>query len=620
MADSVRKATVVVPQAVATPVQVPEIPIPDSIVLENLQVRDTPLRDLLQALGARHGVNLLIDPSVTGSVTLNLKNVKLRDVIQLLAQENGLAIQPLPGAIKIGKEAPKPLPPPVEPACRVEGRDPVSVDCHAVSLGSLLRALSDSTRRNLSCEPEAASMPVTLRLRDLPLASVLVQLSETHGLRLSQRNGVTTFYRLDPAGGTAGAAVRSGVRLEMEGDSVRSVEVEQTPIAQVISALAARSSAGFVIYGAPAGIVTLKMGAMGVDKLLESVLSGTDHTFWRRDSVYYIGPSTVPSVSNSDLLVLRHIKAEEAFEALPQSLSRNAQIKVVKSHNGLLVTASRDVIDGIRQVLLRMDKPVPQILIEALVVDVDMDKVREVGLRLFLGKGNTGGNSRNAYPDVEMVADADDVGSVLSGVPGLRDIVNLPSDFYAKIRALEQEKILQVRSRPQISTLNGSEATLTVGQTQYFLLKTETDQPSGTSTVTRTVERFEKIDANVTLTVTPYVTGKGEITCDIQPDFSEPEGSFDSKTPPTLNHRNLKSKVRLRDGETIILGGLVKESVNAVHDQFPLLGSIPVLGWLFKNQRTVKSRSQLLIFVTPHVYYGEDGAVDPEAVLRKLGD
>ena len=106
------------------------------------------------------------------------------------------------------------------------------------------------------------------------------------------------------------------------------------------------------------------------------------------------------------------------------------------------------------------------------------------------------------------------------------------------------------------------------------------------------------------------MTGEGEITCEIIPDFSEPEGSFSSEVPPTLNKRYVKSSVRLRDGETIVLGGMVKESVSDVHKQVPFLGSIPVIGWLFRNVERVRSKSQLLIFVTPHIYYGAEGSVD----------
>ncbi len=201
---------------------------------------------------------------------------------------------------------------------------------------------------------------------------------------------------------------------------------------------------------------------------------------------------------------------------------------------------------------------------------------------------------------------------------GIGDVIKLPKNFVAKVQAMEQEKILNVKARSQIATLNGETAVLTIGQTQYFLLKSETDYNQGDAVTAKTTERFEKVEANSNLTVTPYVTGKGEVTCEIVPDFSEPEGSFSSSVPPTLNKRYVKSSVRLRNGETIVLGGMVKESVNNINRQVPFLGSIPVLGWLFKNVEQVKSRSQLLIFVTPTIYYGEEGSVNVEEVLKRL--
>nr|MDQ3003679.1 hypothetical protein [Fibrobacterota bacterium] len=320
------------------------------------------------------------------------------------------------------------------------------------------------------------------------------------------------------------------------------------------------------------------------------------------------------------LIVLRHLKVDEVMELLPASLTKDAQLKAVKSQNAIMVMGTYEIIDGLTQYIAQIDLPVAQILIEALVVDVDMDRIRQYGAELFLGDYKKVASTEHFYPNIDQVLNKDRSQSILDAIPGVRDIVSLPKNFVAKVEALEQEKVLKIRSRPQIATLNGSEATITVGQTQYFLLKSETDITQVAGVSSRTTERFEKIEANVTLTVTPFVTGQGEITCDIIPDFSEPEGSFDSRTPPTLNRRVLKSKVRLRDGETIVLGGLVKESLNRNTRQLPFFGSIPVLGWLFKNDSSVKSRSQLMIFVTPHVFYGKDAAVNPDKYLKKQQD
>ena len=183
-----------------------------------------------------------------------------------------------------------------------------------------------------------------------------------------------------------------------------------------------------------------------------------------------------------------------------------------------------------------------------------------------------------------------------------------------QIKALAQDKVANIKTKSQIATLNGETAVLTIGQTQYFLLKSETDYNQGTAVSAKTTERFEKIEANATITVTPYVTGKGEVTCEIVPDFSEPEGSFNSTTPPTLNKRYVKSSVRLSQGQTIVLDGMVKESKNSVIRKVPFFGDLPFVGALFRNSEDVNSKSQLIIYVTPTIYYGSEANVDTNKV------
>jgi type IV pilus assembly protein PilQ len=109
------------------------------------------------------------------------------------------------------------------------------------------------------------------------------------------------------------------------------------------------------------------------------------------------------------------------------------------------------------------------------------------------------------------------------------------------------------------------------------------------------------------LTITPWVSASGEITTEIKPEFSTPK-NFDNEnnTPPIIDHRILESTVRLRDGETIILGGLVHTDDSESHYKFPILGDIPGLGQLFRNRSKNKSKTKLMIYITPHLMYSSD--------------
>jgi type II secretory pathway component GspD/PulD (secretin) len=608
--------------AAEAPAKPVELPISDSIMVKSLNVRNTEIRDVLQGLGIQYSVNILMAPDVTGPVTVNLTKIKLKEALRLIAEENGYALSVVHGAVKVEKRpAPKPVAPPAPRFKVVFEGNKLSVDLQKIPSDQAIRRLTEVTGRNIVLDQGSAA-EMTGFFKDMELRKGLNLLAETNGMSVREKDGVYSFYREAWSSGGRegqGAAASGRMRVTVK-DKLVSLEVTGAPLSDIISSISAQTGISTVVYGELKGTVTMRVSDLPIEQAFQILFRGTEFTFWMHEGIYFIGPQTMQVLNNSKLIVLKHMKVDDVMELLPASLTKDAQLKAVKSQNAIMVMGTYEVIDGMGQYISQIDLPVPQILIEALVVDVDMDRIRQYGVDMFMGDAKRVPSSEHIYPNIDQVFNKSRSQDAVDLIPGVRDIVSLPKNFVAQIQALEQEKALKIRSRPQIATLNGSEATITVGQTQYFLLKSETDFSQGQGVTAKTSERFEKIEANVTLTVTPFVTGQGEITCDIVPDFSEPEGSFDSRTPPTLNRRVLKSKVRLRDGETIVLGGLVKESINRTTRQFPFLGSIPVIGWLFKNVSDVKSRSQLMIFVTPHVYYGKDANVDPNKYLKKQSD
>jgi len=188
---------------------------------------------------------------------------------------------------------------------------------------------------------------------------------------------------------------------------------------------------------------------------------------------------------------------------------------------------------------------------------------------------------------------------------GIHNLGVLPNDFFFRIQALDQEGKVNIESRPEISTLNGHTASIQIGTTQYFILKTTTPIQSPQTVITQESQRFETIKANVSLKITPWVSSSGEVTAEIHPEFDTPVGAFNPNVPPTINSRVLDSTVRLKDGETIILGGLIQNSDTKNYNKIPILGDIPLIGKLFSNRSRNHSKSELIIFITPHVFFGD---------------
>ena len=163
--------------------------------------------------------------------------------------------------------------------------------------------------------------------------------------------------------------------------------------------------------------------------------------------------------------------------------------------------------------------------------------------------------------------------------------------------------MLRVVTRPVISTLNGNEATLTIGQTQYYRLQTNINSNGAVNAYTQVAQRFETIEINTTISVKPFVSQDGMVTLELKPTFTSPGVQADPNIPPTILSRSFQSIIRVKDGETVVLGGLSRESTSNSSEGLPYVSRIPILKWFFGKNSKNRSRSSLLIYITPTVEY-----------------
>ena len=596
----------------------PPLPIDDSIIVKNLNVKNTEIRDLLQGMAVQYGLNLFLAPDVRGPVTINFNNQPLKEALRLLLQWNGYEYVIDGGVIRVQKRVEKaPETPKLSEKRFVVDfkNNALTLDVEEIQLDKLVRKIVEVTGKNILMEPNT-NKPISIFVQNMPFERALRYLAESADLEYEEDDGVVSIKKASWNLGRKNNESGGRFRVKLVNDSLLSIEAVDAPLASLLSEIFAQTKLNTMVYGKIEGQVTSHISGIPVRDALKYLFRGTSYTFWEREGVYFVGPHEMQTADNSLLIKLKHLRAEDVVKLLPTTLTKSTQIQVVKAQNALMAVGNYDVLDAISHYVDKMDLPVAQILIEVLVVDMDIEKGHNHGLDLFFGKASQNVGSEKLFPSVDQTLNARQTQKILNGL-GLGEIVSIPKDMVAKINVMEQEKILDVKARSRIATLNGETAVLTIGQTQYYMMSSEVDYNQGDAVTSKTTQRFEQIAANSNITVTPYVTGDGEISCEIVPDFSEPEGSFNSSIPPTINKRYVKSSVRLRDGETIVLGGMVKESVNDVYYQVPILGSIPVLGWLFKNVERVHSKSQLLIFVTPHIYYGVEGSVDIADEIEK---
>jgi type IV pilus assembly protein PilQ len=163
----------------------------------------------------------------------------------------------------------------------------------------------------------------------------------------------------------------------------------------------------------------------------------------------------------------------------------------------------------------------------------------------------------------------------------------------AQISALAIQGRVKILSSPHIVTTNNEEATISVADQIPYTVTTVSNG------VSQSAVQF--ISAGVKLSVKPIVNADRRITLTVKPEVSNAVGTGSASLPPTVNTRDASTTVVLRDGETIAIGGLIEENVNKSVTGIPFLMSIPILGYLFKTTDDIKSRDELIVFITPKI-------------------
>ncbi len=596
-----------------------------SAIISRVNLRSADLRDVFQAIATESGLNVVVDDAVVQRATVSLEGITALDAVLFLVREYGLSLEQRGAVFRVGPAPPLPPPP-----FRLEVRDGrLTIDAQDVPLLSLVRRLAEEGGPSIIPRDGVAGN-VTAFLQDVPLLSGLQTLLDGNGFALRERNGVYTVEYGAQAVAAPSSADRQGVYVYADSLGRFELDLRNAEVGTVLREIGRQSAVGVVVRSAPQGRVTLAASGLTLDAALRAVLSGTGASYRRQGTSYVVGVTPQDGVLATSLLRLGYISVEGVLELIPPSLSEGITVQKMQSQNALLVTGPNDRIAAIEAFLAEIDSPPPQVLIEALVVDfLDTDAS---ALGVTFGRGLIGTDSSGtALPSgyvldglntggLDVTLPSRDASNVINsglGVLGLGSIGRLPPDFYLRIRALEQEGRVEVRSRPQVATLNGTPASLSIGTTQYYILRATTPIGigNGNNVVTQQTERFEKIEANVSLRVTPYVGPSGEVTALIIPEFSQPIGELQNGIPPTISTRRIESTVRLRDGETIILGGLIEDRDVYSDNKIPILGDLPLIGRFFRSRVRSRRRSELVIYLTPHVFYGGE---DEPARWRRL--
>lgn len=569
--------------------------------------KGVPVSDALSALLRPQNINVWVDPEVTGTITIYLSNAAVVDAVSLILKENRLRCEVDQGILKV-------YPPTDDDRYPVEisyEDNSLSLDFNAIPLALGVRILIETTGKNIIIK-QGTTGTLSGKLKNIPFEKGVEALFSSNGFAIEQRDGITYISRPSPEG--QGTVRSSYYQIACDSGKV-TLDVRNADLQRLVEDVAGKCDVQLVLYGTLSGSVSISCVGLPLEEVFNLALRGTEYTFKRDGNVFQFGSSKIEQLRTNRFIKLNHLVADDLIKIVPVAISSKVAINLVKEQNGLMVTGPYDAVEELADFVSEIDFAPAQILIEALVVDFSTNYLNQFSI-IANNSGQTApdATAEKYYPEIQLYSagkKADDGLQEIASHLGISKIGHLSDNFYVQLQALAKEGKANVRSRPIIAALNGHEASINIGTTQYYLLKTET-MYSGANTGynSQVSQRFETIKADISLKVTPWVTGTGEIIVDIQPEFNTPRGVLDPNIPPTINHRLLNSTVRLRHGETIVLGGLVQSNEDIQISKLPILGEIPILGRLFQNRSKTSVETELLIFLTPTVYFGSEGAVD----------
>ncbi len=585
-----------------------------------LSVNNVSMQDFIRGIAATNNLNVSVDPSLNTKIVNNFSNVTVTEVLVFLCKRYDLDITFIGTIISVSQYMPPPvaLPKYVSKAVKISYEKTgnlLSMDLSADSLALVAREITRVSGKNVVFSSDLAGKTVSVFIQNVAFASALDKLAFANDLKVTQSDD--DFFLIEKTdvvadnskakpGNKNNANVQAqatGISLKGDGKTI-TLNAVNASISDILAAVSEQQKVNYFLFTEPKGTTSLSVNDVSYDVFLDHLFNGTDYTYKKDGVLYLIGDRSTEGLRSTRVLTLKYRTVDKVIDFIPTELKKGIDIKLFTDQNSLIVSGSVPRIDELELFLRDIDRVVPVISIEVMIVDVNNSHTVASGIKAGLGSAptTTGGD---VFPALNLNLGASSINSIIDGINGL-GVVNLgkvtPS-FYLSLQLLEQNGDVKINSTPLLSTLNGNEAKMSIGETRYYE-ENNTNVIPGQTTTTVQSKTYKPLNADFSMTINPIVSGDEQITLYItvkQSSFTNQSGGTGS--PYNTTSRDFQSLIRVKNQEMVMLGGLDNENKNETSSGVPVLSRIPIIKWLFSNRSKTKSKSKLTIFIKPTVIY-----------------
>jgi type IV pilus assembly protein PilQ len=366
----------------------------------------------------------------------------------------------------------------------------------------------------------------------------------------------------------------------------------ETDVRQVLTDISQQTGIPIIADNTVQGLVTYEAVEVPLEEALVAVLAPLGYSYRWTGTYYLVGtasPDQPSFVALSETRVYKpdYLKAEEIKDLL--SSFYEPYISLNKETNTMTVTGSPQLLARFEEDVAKIDYPPGQVMIEAMVMEVSHDVLVKLGID-WSAVGTAGKQALGVVTEHTNVLDKS------LGIDYAESDFKIGKyrfDLTSTLEALVQTGDADIRANPSISTLDGQKATIDIGREEWFELIT-------TGYMGYQYANLQAIKSGIILNITPYIASGGEITVKVEPEVSDVTARG-ATGYPVISKRSVSTTVRVRDGETITIGGLAFHSKTVIRKKIPLLGSIPLLGYIFRYNEEEKEHREVVVFITPHI-------------------
>ena len=401
------------------------------------------------------------------------------------------------------------------------------------------------------------------------------------------------------------------------------IDYNEADVREVLDMMAAKAGINMIYGDDVNGTITISLSKVPFDEAFKTLLNMKGLAAQQTgDNILRIASPTVfvaeerKAMPQSRVFFLNYSKADDIkvqIDAVATAENRtSAKCTADDTNNAVIVTDTAFGLDSTERLIRSLDRVPKQVVIEAKLVEVTLDNEFDMGVNW----GVFGQASKNTVGSLVGYTGVDNTGAAATyALPGQAEVgtgVSLASKNIAggfrfgrlasgymldmTIQAAASKGKAKVLSDPKVATLNNKEANINITNQTPYITQEVTQGTGGTTSSTKVTY----ITTGITLKVTPTINSDGRITMKINPSVSQPSQAV-AFTAPSVDTRSTDTNVIVKNGETIVIGGLIHDAQSDNVTKVPVLGDIPLLGVLFRKKSTSRNRMELLIFVTPKI-------------------